>query len=260
MLLPSACEALVLMTQCLVTFALTSEDEEFDFPPGDNPKDFLNAATVEEGIGMPEIIIGVSRWMLWAERGVDCCFAGLLQRFDRLLPRVMFGKPVDLSTLPLPQGVGHQTHPASTTAAPPKDSATDDEGRVKAGFSYVKRDLVRLLGVLCAEEKAVQDRVRACGGIPVVMNLCVVDERNPCESLSFTWASIFRLLSIECPPIAVLRTLSFGPRDSSQALTPYNRFPDLREHAIFTLHNLLEGNTENQRAVDRIRPLSRPPS
>jgi len=57
MLLPSVCEALVLMTQCLITFSLTSKDEEFDFPPGDNPKDFLNAAMVEEGVGIPEIII-----------------------------------------------------------------------------------------------------------------------------------------------------------------------------------------------------------
>jgi len=56
-LLPSVCEALVLMTQCLITFALTSEDEEFDFPSGDNPKDFLNAAMVEEGVGIPEMII-----------------------------------------------------------------------------------------------------------------------------------------------------------------------------------------------------------
>lgn len=61
MLLPSVCEALVLMTQCLVTFALTSEDEELDFPLGDNPRDFLNAAMVEEGVGMPEIIISAFR-------------------------------------------------------------------------------------------------------------------------------------------------------------------------------------------------------
>jgi len=195
MLLPSVCEALVLMTQCLLTFGLTSVDEELDFPLGDNPKDFLNTAMVEEGTGMPEIIIS------------------LLQRFDRLLPRIMFGKPMDLSTLSLPPGASHQTHPASTTAVPPKGLAADDESPVKAGFSYVKRDLVRLLGVLCAGEKVVQDRVRACGGIPVVMNLCVVDERNPY----------------------------------------------LREHAIFTLHNILEGNTENQRVVDQIRPLPRPP-
>lgn len=196
MLLPSVCEALVLMTQCLITFALTSEDEEFDFPPGDNPKDFMNAAVVEEGVGMPEIIIS------------------LLQRFDRLLPRIMFGKPVDLSTIPLPPGVTHQTRPMSTPATPLKNLIGDDDGPVKAGFSYLKRDLVRLLGVLCAGEKVVQDRIRKCGGISVVMNLCVVDERNPY----------------------------------------------LREHAIFALHNLLEGNAENQHMVDQIRPLPRPTS
>ena len=62
MLLPKVCEALVLMTQCLITFALTSEDEEFNFPPGDNPKDFLNAATVEEGVGIPETIISTFQY------------------------------------------------------------------------------------------------------------------------------------------------------------------------------------------------------
>ena len=49
------------------------------------------------------------------------------------------------------------------------------------GFSYLKRDLVRLLGILCHLNKAVQDRIRIAGGIAVVLNLCVVDERNPCE-------------------------------------------------------------------------------
>jgi ataxin-10 len=29
---------------------------------------------------------------------------------------------------------------------------------------------------------------------------------------------------------------------------------DLREHAIFTLHNLLEGNPENQAVVEAIKP------
>ena len=165
----------------------------------------------------------------------------------------MFGKPVDISTLPLPPGVSHQPHSAPTT-----DSATEDDGPVKAGFSYVKRDLVRLLGILCAREKAVQDRVRACGGIPVVMNLCVVDERNPCK-LPERYVSL-HLPSSRWGPHCCVSHLFVWPRDSSQALTPCNRFPDLREHAVFALHNLLEGNAENQRVVDQIRPLPRPPS
>lgn len=185
MLLPSVCEALVLMTQCLITFALTSEDEEFDFPSGDNPKDFLNTVTVEEGMGIPEIIISAFRCIHKTSETLTDFLQDLLQRFDKLLPRVMFGKPVDLSALPLPPGASHQIHPVPATTVPLKDSATGDEGPAKAGFSYVKRDLVRLLGVLCAGARVVQDRVRACGGIPVVMNLCVVDERNPCEFSEF---------------------------------------------------------------------------
>ena len=170
----------------------------------------------------------------------------------------MFGKPVDLSTLQLPPGVDRQPRPASNTAVLPKDPATEDNGPVKAGFSYVKRDLVRLLGISCAGEKAVQDRVRACGGIPVVMNLCVVDERNPCKF--HEPYTCLDLLSSRWGPHRCASHLFIWPHGSSQALTARNRFPDLREHAIFALHNLLEGNAENQRVVDQIRPLPRPPS
>lgn len=85
----------------------------------------------------------------------------LLRLLDIFLPRIHFGKPVQ----------------SSSKAQKPHDAAADP-----TGFSYLKRDLVRLLGILCQGAKAVQNRVRICGGIPVVMNLCVVDERNPCMS------------------------------------------------------------------------------
>jgi ataxin-10 len=48
-------------------------------------------------------------------------------------------------------------------------------------FPYLKRDLVRLLGILCHNRKAMQDRIRLCGGISVVLNLFTIDDRNPCE-------------------------------------------------------------------------------
>lgn len=82
--------------------------------------------------------------------------AELLRLLDLFLPRINFGQPV---------------------GDVPAGAATDP-----TGFSYLKRDLVRLLGILVHRNKEVQDRVRLCGGIPVVMNLCVVDERNPCTS------------------------------------------------------------------------------
>ena len=83
----------------------------------------------------------------------------LLRQFDLFLPRINFGKPVNLD------------------GSPSRSQNTD-------GFFYLKRDLVRLLGVLCHGVRAVQDRTRVAGGLPVVMNLCVIDERNPCEEES----------------------------------------------------------------------------
>jgi hypothetical protein len=35
------------------------------------------------------------------------------------------------------------------------------------------------------------------------------------------------------------------------------RWLDLREHAVFTLHNLLEDNEENQNVVNNIQPSER---
>ncbi|KAG1741090.1 spinocerebellar ataxia type 10 protein domain-containing protein [Suillus lakei] len=82
----------------------------------------------------------------------------LLRLLDAFLPRIYFGKtvidPVTDRTIP------------SSVAGP-------------SGFSYLKRDLVRLVGVLCHRDKTFQDRIRVCGGIHVIMNMCVVDERNP---------------------------------------------------------------------------------
>ncbi|KAN0137198.1 Spinocerebellar ataxia type 10 domain containing protein [Lactarius tabidus] len=82
-----------------------------------------------------------------------------LRAFDAFLPRINFGKVK-------PQ------HPIGGAGVPTQSAG-------EAGFSYLKRDLVRLLGVLCYNNEAMQDRVRLCGGIPVVLNLCVIDDRNP---------------------------------------------------------------------------------
>jgi ataxin-10 len=79
---------------------------------------------------------------------------------DRFLPRIAFGKAVATS---------------GESAVMP-GSSQDTKG-----FAYLKRDLVRLLGTICYERKDIQNRIRECGGIQVVMNLCVIDERNPCE-------------------------------------------------------------------------------
>jgi ataxin-10 len=169
--LPKVCEALVLITQCIVTISLEAEEQRMLFKEGrssltnfKNMKEYFNEKkSSDQGI---------------VENLID-----LLRQFDLFLPRINFGKPVNLD------------------GSPSRSQNTD-------GFFYLKRDLVRLLGVLCHGVRAVQDRTRVAGGLPVVMNLCVIDERNPY----------------------------------------------LREHAIFTLRNLLENNRENQQFVHSLKP------
>ncbi|KAF9074916.1 spinocerebellar ataxia type 10 protein domain-containing protein [Rhodocollybia butyracea] len=151
-LLPKVCEALVLVTQCIVTIVLAEQN-----PKAISPRDFhafFNQIRAE-GLGLVEYLVET------------------LCLLDKFLPRINF------------------------------------ESLENPGFNFLKRDLVRLLGILSNEDRAVQDRVRECGGVQTVMNLCVVDERNPY----------------------------------------------LREHAIFTLRNLLKGNPENQALVEEIKPM-----
>lgn len=167
-----------------------------------------------------------------------CSFLETLRAFDTFLPRINFGK-VKPSFPPHPNGGG----------GVPAQSAGE------AGFSYLKRDLVRLLGVLCYNDKAIQHRVRLCGGIPVVLNLCVIDDRNPCKSYC-----LFLMHQLACCGVArwtgarglvLLCTRAlyvFGGLTVNDPL-----FSDLREHALFALRNLLHNNSENQAVVDTFR-------
>ncbi|KAH9479488.1 Copper transport protein 86 [Psilocybe cubensis] len=175
-MLPKVCEALVLVTQCIITICLEAEEQQ---------------ARVEEGISTVVTFTNLKNYFIQKKHhdvGIVENMIELLHILDIFLPRINFGKPVSVDGTPL-----------STSQPGVGDSS---------GFSYLKRDLVRLLGVLSHGAKSVQDRTREAGGLAVVMNLCVVDERNPY----------------------------------------------LREHAIFTLHNLLKGNHENQKFVDSVKP------
>ncbi|KAF8075063.1 spinocerebellar ataxia type 10 protein domain-containing protein [Lyophyllum atratum] len=138
-MLPKVCEALVLVTQS----DQAKVDQTQDIASEPDLKAFFNETRSSDG-GVVEGLID------------------LLRLLDLFLPRINFGKPVSST----PSGPDIQT-PTQPSAADP------------TGFQYLKRDLVRLLGILCHGVKAVQDHARACGGIPVVMNLCVIDERNP---------------------------------------------------------------------------------
>ena len=139
-----------------------------------------------------------------------------------------------------------------STARPDTASSDQIDKKEDRGFSYLKRDLVRLLGILCYENRAVQDRMRNCHGIPVVMNMCVTDERNPCTYLSTTFLMRAILTPISIPN-GFLSTSGIHHENFSY-LMHINR-SDLREHALFTLRNLLHNNLENQAVVDGIKPV-----
>lgn len=64
---------------------------------------------------------------------------------------------------------------------PPSDLETKADLSDPKTFPYVKRDLIRLLGIVCFRNRDAQERMGKCGGVEVVMNHCVIDERNPCE-------------------------------------------------------------------------------
>ncbi|KAF5337508.1 hypothetical protein D9757_014714 [Collybiopsis confluens] len=150
-LLPKVCEALVLVAQCIITIILTAQSHSegglgsaVNTASSENAHSYFNQVRFE-GVGLAESLVE------------------LLRLLDRFLPRINFGKPVG--------GTGESADITQTAAPAP--------GIDNPGFNFLKRDLVRLLGILCNENRAVQDRLRKCGGIEVVMNLCAIDDRNP---------------------------------------------------------------------------------
>ncbi|KAF8909342.1 spinocerebellar ataxia type 10 protein domain-containing protein [Gymnopilus junonius] len=161
-MLPKVCEALVLITQCIVTISLGAEEQQ---------------TRLDESISTIVSFTNMKQYFILkksSDVGVIESLIELLRLLDAFLPRINFGKPVNRDGTP-----GSSSQPGIGDGS---------------GFSYLKRDLVRLLGVLSHGEKAIQDRTREAGGLPVVMNLCVVDERNPYlrEHAIFTLHSLLK--------------------------------------------------------------------
>ncbi|OSD02977.1 hypothetical protein PYCCODRAFT_1434862 [Trametes coccinea BRFM310] len=172
LLLPKVCEALVLVTQCLTTVALRAEEAAATSnanapvasePVHPSPKRILAAAKAPSGQGLVQGLIETLRLV------------------DAFVPRITYGKLVKRPDAPSAPEASEQGQSATTSEGAVGSDAVDDvrKAQVAQAFALVKRDLVRLLGILASENRAVQDRVRECGGIPVVMNLCVVDDYNP---------------------------------------------------------------------------------
>ncbi|KAI8636280.1 spinocerebellar ataxia type 10 protein domain-containing protein [Parasitella parasitica] len=49
----------------------------------------------------------------------------------------------------------------------------------QAGFGFVKRECVRLMGAMCYKDRSMQDKIRGLGGIPLVLCQFRIDDSNP---------------------------------------------------------------------------------
>ncbi|KAG9089772.1 hypothetical protein FS749_001066 [Ceratobasidium sp. UAMH 11750] len=170
--LPQAATAIVLVSQMLSNILLT---EQLAWEKSKN--DSTLTRPILEHLKGPE--------NSYIELIID-----VLRQLDQLLPRIQFGK----------------IRPQFSVSSPNEPVSPD-----VSGFQFVKRDLVRLLGIIVHDDRGVQDRIREHGGVQVVLGLCAVDERNPY----------------------------------------------IREHALFTLRNLLHRNKENQDVVRELEPMGR---
>lgn len=71
----------------------------------------------------------------------------------------------------------------ATDAFLPRVKPTAEENTTLP-FQNVKRDLVRLLGLLAFDDTKAGDIVREKGGVETVLGMCETDERNPCEFIT----------------------------------------------------------------------------
>lgn len=93
-------------------------------------------------------------------------------------------------------------------------------------FSNLKRDLVRLLGVLTFNDTRVGDEVREYEGVQLVLSLTEIDEANPCE----------------CERMII------ADYSADQCAV-------LREHALFCIRNLMLNNPANQAIIKEMDPV-----
>ncbi|KAE8270841.1 hypothetical protein A4X09_0g1471 [Tilletia walkeri] len=122
--------------------------------------------------------------------------------------------------------LSHTGASSLSTASPAATQLENAGGPGKMAFTYLKRELVRLVGIVSFVEarggsesdkegvRDVQDYVRELGGLFVVLGMTQIDELNPY----------------------------------------------IREHAVFALRNLLAGNQTSQDLIAQLRKVEEPQS
>ncbi|KAK4513121.1 Protein-tyrosine-phosphatase [Mucor velutinosus] len=63
--------------------------------------------------------------------------------------------------------------------APTPATSQNDDTDPQAGFHFLKRECVRMMGTMCYKDKSMQDKIRQLGGIPLVLCQFKIDDSNP---------------------------------------------------------------------------------
>ncbi|CAG8465761.1 12145_t:CDS:2 [Acaulospora colombiana] len=102
------------------------------------------------------------------------CLGKLSQDVDNGIRECLFKEGIIATCISL-LFQADQTLPRVTKAVSTFPNSQDGA----TGFSYIKRNIVKVIGNMSFENKIVQDEVRELGGIPLVLNQCNIDDNNP---------------------------------------------------------------------------------
>ncbi|KAF8938251.1 hypothetical protein BGZ58_001307 [Dissophora ornata] len=150
------------------TQSLSNEDEEIE-----------GEIATEQSVGLcfPEWF--KAQHMIMVRGGLVENAIELLRQADKSLARVT--KPVNAedttATGPKETSASGQSMGANTESTLLSDTSTV-QGQ-QAFFVGLKRNVVRLIGNLAYRSRHVQDRIRQCNGLVVMLSQCNIDDANP---------------------------------------------------------------------------------
>jgi ataxin-10 len=138
-------------------------------------------------------------------------YSDLLRTTESFIPRVKPFRPNDASSTESSDGTTGLT-----------------------GFAPLKRDLVQLAGLLANDDKATQDQIRECGGMQVILSMCVTDDRNPRKHICYHYTNGKGNEWLTPPPCPSLV---------------------IREYALLAVRNLMIDNEANQAIIKEMDPV-----
>lgn len=150
--LPKVFEGCIVACQCMITVCL-AETEHLS-TEGEGLLQRIRTAKQGDK-SFIELLIGTYPSAIPCIDSLTSLPPDLLRATEAFIPRVKPFRPND----------------------PTRSEADDASGM--AGFATLKRDLVQLAGLLANDDQQIQDQIRECGGMQVILSMCVTDDRNP---------------------------------------------------------------------------------